>query len=60
MPHIPFGEDDALTARAIWRIMDCWSEAGTKDCLAKLVDAGAVKRRRMGTPSGFQWIYWQE
>jgi len=59
--HVPIGQDSALSAREIWRAVDCWAEHTVATSLTALVESGAVKRRKQPTIGiAFRWIYWRE
>lgn len=59
---VPVGEANAMTARQIWREVDCWSEIGVRNQLAVLANEDRVKREKqnLSAVSQFQWLYWKE
>lgn len=59
--HVPFGSDNALSAREIWRRVDMWAESTLQNQLNRLAESGAIKRRQQTTLApAFRWIYWRE
>jgi predicted transcriptional regulator len=61
MSSVPFGSDSALSAREIWRALDCWAEVSVQHNLNRLAEAGTIKRRQQPTVGiAFRWIYWRE
>lgn len=62
---VPFGPDNALSARAIWKKADIWAESTFANKLNALVDMGKVNRRKAsanGAPISekqYQYIYWR-
>lgn len=58
---VPFGQTNALSARAIWRMVDCDSEMSVQHDLNNLAESGAIKRERQDTLGvAFRWIYYRE
>lgn len=58
---VPFGHDNAISSREIWRSNDCWAENTIGMCLNKLAEDLAIKRRQQPTHGiAFRWIYWRE
>ncbi len=58
---VPFGHDNALSSREIWRALDCWAETSVQHDLNRLAVSGAIKRRQQPTiGSAFRWLYWRE
>lgn len=59
--HVPFGFDNALSAREIWRTIDCWAEETIRHDLMRLSESGVIKRGQQTTHApAFRWIYWRE
>ena len=58
--HVPFGQDNALTSREIWKRVDCWAETTIAKNLRELADSGAIKRDRRETAAGMKYIFWRE
>lgn len=60
-PHVPFGQDNALSSRVIAAATDCVSEADVQHTLNRLAESGAIKRCQQKTVGiAFRWIYWRE
>lgn len=58
---VPFGQDNALSSREIWRKFDCWAEITVQGHLNKLAESGAIKRARQQTIGiAFRWLYFRE
>ncbi|SHJ71689.1 hypothetical protein SAMN05444159_1303 [Bradyrhizobium lablabi] len=59
---IPFGSDNALSSREIWKRVDAFSPDVVANRLAQLADLKAIKSRKEPASSqqGFKWIYWRE
>lgn len=61
LPHVPFWEGNAATARVIWRETGVWSKTGVGYTLSRLADAGSIKRRQVPHyGGGVKWVYWRE
>jgi len=57
-----FDEDDALSARQIWRKINCWAEASIQNQLNLLVNEGVIKRKRQdlhAAPGQYRSLYWK-
>lgn len=59
--NVPFGQDNALSSREIWRAVDCWAEETVSNNLKRLADDGAIARCRQPTMgTAFRWLYYRE
>jgi hypothetical protein len=47
LPVIPVGEENAVTARLIWKQLGLWSFASVKTKLNEMAAAGLVERKRV-------------
>lgn len=63
---VPIGADNALSARAIWKMANVWAESSFQNKLNALVDVGIVERKKAPVHGAavsakqFQYIYWRE
>ena len=47
LPVIPVGEENAVTARLLWKQLDLWSFASIKQKLNEMAVAGLIQRKRV-------------
>ena len=45
LPVIPVGEENAVTARLLWKQLDLWSFASIKHNLNEMAVAGLIQRK---------------
>ena len=61
LESVPYGQDNALSSREIWRTVDTWAEATVQHNLNRLAESGAIKRCQQKTLGiAFRWRYWRE
>ena len=47
IPVIPVGEENAVTAKLLWKQLDLWSFASIKHKLNEMAVAGLIQRKRV-------------
>jgi hypothetical protein len=47
LPVIPVGEENAATAKLIWKQLNLWSFASVKHKLNEMAAAGLIQRKRV-------------
>ena len=56
---VPFGEENATTARLIWRQIDLGTIAGVRFKLNRMVADGLLERKRVLTPPAETSLYFR-
>jgi hypothetical protein len=57
---VPFGEENALSARSIWNIDGVWTTASFKTKLNQLVNEGLIERKIVAEGKNLKALYFRK